>query len=350
MIGSASDLFSYLAGGIEASTCGVHKCACGFARSRIDISLHTNRSPVRYARALPPPRTPDAPKALSIHVIDGEGCGVARPRLAWQVSDFGLKRVVPGWSDAARTVFFLRAQQGVAVVDWARSVALVWLPGIDAQPQYEYAAPFRWLFDILAQRMGLASVHAAMLGRGTSGVLIAGKGGSGKSTLALSAAASGLAYVADDYCLVEPAETLRAHALFTTGKWVPGGRLKPLVPDAAVVESPIAVDDKMLVFLAETPGVRLPGSLALNGIVLPEIAPVEEARIRPATASDAFASLAPSTLAQSEASQGDLFGQLAALTRRLPAYHLQMPPCPERSVAALSTLIDDLATAKALTA
>jgi hypothetical protein len=138
-----------------------------------------------------------------IHVIDAASCGVKRSRLNWRTADFGLKRLIPGWSDNDRTTYFLRSERGVAVVDWKSNRAYVWVPSIGAITAYERAAPFRWIIDGLAQRRGLMTMHAAGIGEGRRGVLIVGEGGRGKSTLALAAVGAGMDYLADDYCLVD---------------------------------------------------------------------------------------------------------------------------------------------------
>ena len=141
------------------------------------------------------------PVVFTIHVVDGAACGLARPRIGWHLADFGPKRIVPGWSDPGRTVYLLRGEEGFAVADWDRCEALVWLPSGAAVPWYERAAPFRWLFDNLAARRGMSTLHAAAVGRDGNGVLLAGRGGAGKSTLALACVGSGFDYVSDDYCL-----------------------------------------------------------------------------------------------------------------------------------------------------
>ena len=155
---------------------------------------------------------------FAINVIDGGRCGVKRPRLKWRASDFGLKRLVPGWSDTERTTYFLRSERGLAVADWRSRHAYVWVPSTELVIASERAAPFRWIIDGLAQRCGLMTMHAAAVGECGVGLLIVGESGRGKSTLALAAIGAGMDYLADDYCLVDAQPRYQAYRLFNSAK------------------------------------------------------------------------------------------------------------------------------------
>ena len=173
---------------------------------------------VRRARSSKEPTRSAKSVDFAINIIDGGRCGVKRPRLKWRASDFGLKRLVPGWSDTERTTYFLRGECGLAIADWRSRHAYVWVPSIEAVIAIERAAPFRWIIDGLAQRSSLMTMHAAAVGEGGVGLLIVGEGGRGKSTLALAAIGAGMEYLADDYCLVDAQPPYQAYRLFNTAK------------------------------------------------------------------------------------------------------------------------------------
>ncbi len=60
------------------------------------------------------------------------------------------------------------------------------------------------LLELLKQR-GLYGLHAALLARGSDGILIAGSSGAGKSTLALCLLRANYRFGGDDMCFLEPA-------------------------------------------------------------------------------------------------------------------------------------------------
>lgn len=337
-IRSAAELRDHLTAATSATPEGYRR-RVGFGPFSLSLTVHGARSAPAIARALLPAREGDAVR-LAIHVVDAETCAAPRMGLDWEPRDFGLKRTVPGWSTEDLLVLYLRTHEGLAVVDWKASRAIVWVPSLSAFPAYELAAPLRWLFDLIAVRFGLMTLHAACVGLPGCGLLIAGASGSGKSTLALSAAAEGLAYVGDDYCLLEPGPETRAHALYPTGKLRPDGRVQPASAKRLGPATPASPEGKAIVHLDPT---RLARFLPAKAIILPEFCAGPDASLTRAGAHDAFRRLAPSTLMQSEAASGPLAAEIARLTRALPAYRLSMPPEPRVAVAALRSLAERLA-------
>ena len=84
----------------------VHDAAFGpFA---VQARFHGFTAKSAYGHALRPGRSRGRPPALTIDILDGAACGLPRPKLAWQVADFGPKQIVPGWSDPDRTTYLLR--------------------------------------------------------------------------------------------------------------------------------------------------------------------------------------------------------------------------------------------------
>lgn len=314
-----------------------------FGPQVVRIVVHADQEADALLRALrQAPKAVEPAPILTVHLVDGQVCGVPRPRLAWTAADFGLKRRVPGWSDDELEVFLLRSERGFGVVDWRRAVALVWIPSTDALPEWELAAPFRWLFDGLALRYGLLNLHAAVVGRPDAGVLIAGPGGSGKSTLALSCLAAGLGCAGDDYCLVERRGGLRVHSLYSAAKWRAGAPVRPSAVDELADSATVHRGEKTIVFLGEAAPDRLLETTVVRAIILPELGRGADVRVTGAPAHLAFRGLAPSTLAQSEADATQLAQGIANLARRVPAFRVVMPPDPGVAAACLAELIDEL--------
>jgi hypothetical protein len=312
-----------------------------FGPFTVRVRFHGFTAGAAYGQALRPARSRARPLALTLDVIDGAGCGIPRPRLAWQVADFGPKHIVPGWSDEGRTTYLLRSENGVAVADWSDRRAVVWLPSAEVVPWYERAAPFRWLFDTLAARLEMATLHAAAIGRNGSGVLLAGRGGAGKSTLALACVGHGFDYVSDDYCLLSFDPEPRAHNLYTTAKWKKDA---DIVPAWLAQATPDAIDrdqQKNILHLDLARPDQLADRLALQAIVLPVAAGGEQAVLESIPPQLALRHLAASTLVQSAVDSARPVELMSRLVRAVPAFRLSMPRDLDRSVAAIEALLAD---------
>ena len=312
-----------------------------FGTHALEIKFHDEQFAVIYGRALQHavPGT-DSATALTLHIISGSRSDLALPRLAWTKADFGLKRLVPGWSDDRRTIFLLRTEAGLALVNWEERRGYVWVPGCHAVPWWERAAPFRWLLDRLAQRLGLCTLHAGVISRDGRGVLFAGPGGTGKSTLALGCLGLGLDYLADDYCLFAASPGPTCFNLYGSAKWSEDASVTPAwlgdVPARALDRH----GEKSILFLDECDGGRIASDTALTAIVLPRIVANGPSRLSPATPQEALRQLAPSTIAQSEADGGYLASRIARLVKTVPAFHLDMPPRAEESAMMIADLLD----------
>jgi hypothetical protein len=279
----------------------------------------------------------DAP--FAINVIDGTRCSVARPRLKWRASDFGPKRIVPGWSDKERTTYFLRGESGLAVADWRSNRAYVWVPSIEAIVRHDQAAPFRWIIDGLAQRRGLTAMHASVIGEHGIGLLIVGEGGRGKSTLALAGIAAGMEYLADDYCLVCAQPPYPAYRLFNTAKV----RVESKVVTSGMVDLEHAIEPghggKRIFNLARYAPQALVERLEIRALLLPEFTDNALPTIDRVSSGEAFRRAAPSTVAQCAGSEAQAAADVGRLARALPAYRIRMPPEPALSIDPIRQLI-----------
>jgi hypothetical protein len=306
----------------------------------IAVNFHGFTPETSYGRALKFARPPQGQPDFTIDVIDGAACGLPQLRLAWQAADFGRKRTVPGWSDGDHTTYLLPEERGVAIADWARHRAAIWVPSCHVVPWYERAAPFRWLFDNLAMRLRLSMLHAAVIGRDGAGVLIAGRGGVGKSTLALAGLGQGMDYVGDDYCLLTDDGATKAYGLYVTAKWKKDASV---LPSWLMSTAPDALDltqRKCIIFLDIAKPAQLVAHLSVTAIVVPSIADVPKAYLESLPQQIALRNLAVSTVAQSEADGTTLLRNIGRLVRAVPAYRLHMPRDPDASVTAIEQLLE----------
>lgn len=337
-VGSPAALLDHLSAEIRrGSGAPVSSFHARFGSGAVSIRCHGFRTRDILTRALLP-ALPGADETFTIDVIDGAACRVARPRLTWVQSDFGPKRMVPGWSGGDRSTYLLRGEGGVAVADWPGRRAIVWLPSEESLPWYECAAPFRWLFDGLAERSGLSTAHCAGIGFAGRGLLLAGPGGAGKSTLALAAIGAGFEYLGDDYCLIAN-HAPQAYALYSSGKWKKDARVTPEWLTEVQPHALDAAEQKNVIFLAEARPEYLAHRLNVQAIVVPGACALK-AGLHAIAPAHALRALAASSLVQSEASGATLAKALAQMVRAVPAYRLESTTDLNRSLALLRSLLE----------
>jgi hypothetical protein len=317
---------------------------------RIELRLHGAGDHADFFEVFPPVRpgalSKQASRAQSvdfaIEVIDGARCGVKRPGLKWRASDFGLKRIVPAWSNNKRTTYFLRSECGLAVADWRAGHAYVWVPSIEAITARDRAAPFRWLLDGLAQRHSLTTMHAAVIGEGGIGLLVVGESGRGKSTLALAAISAGMDYLADDYCLLDARPPYRAYRLFNTAKLRADARVQSdWIADSAHKLDSVNGGKQVFNLARSAPG-SLADRLEIRALILTEFTDEALPVLDTASPNEAFRRAAPSTIAQCEGSEAQVTAEIGHLVRQLPCFRIRMPRDSRLSIDRMRDLIHRL--------
>lgn len=229
----------------------------------------------------------------------------------------------------------------LSVIDRTRGRA--WAVKVDDRPYpfWEVGAPLRFIFHDHFSRRGLQLLHGAAVGNDSGAVLIVGRGGSGKSSTALAAAAHGLSYLGDDYCLVDSAG-LNVHALYATGKLVGMTDLErlPLFRGQSINSDSFEHGGSgkgVFVVDAVCRG-SLTTSRRLQAIVLPRIDSGPGARVQTASRGDALAAILPSTVGQlPDAGTRDAH-HVERLVSSLPVFGLQVGSDP----ASIATAISDV--------
>lgn len=283
--------------------------------------------------APPDGRKPD----FTIDAWDEANCHVPAPVSPWGTADYddhGELRQ-SGWPPTLRARF--NVHSGVlSMVDATRRAAIWWTRDATRLVEYERAAPFaillHWWHLHCPPPEGppFLAVHAAAVGtRDGGGLLLVGRGGSGKSTTTLACLAAGFQSAGDDYCLLRPTTPRpTAVSLYSSAKMSDGmlARFPCFTPAVANPQRPPG--EKVLLLLAKDFSSRCVPTLPLRAILLPRVqAGSAETRLVPASAAAALQALAPSTIFLFQRRRGEgavLLSQLADVTRRLPAFHLQL--------------------------
>lgn len=293
----------------------------------------------------PPGADPD----FTIDLFDAASTATPLPFLAARFVDLlrvrwwellqGRREITGLNGDRIRSVFHLGPN---ILVLWDRQArrGLYWVEQADSIPYYEKGYPLSVLLNWWLASVGRHIVHAACIGLPHAGVLLTGRGGSGKSTTTLACVEAGLQIAGDDYAAIDVA-TGTAHSLYNTIK------LKTLADVArfpgldAKVSNLDRVGDgeqaeKAMVFLHAHVPARLTASMPIRAILVPRIVDRPDTTIAPAPAALAFKALAPSTVFQLPGNAHEAFRALAEMTRRLPAFEIQLG----RNITAIPAVIE----------
>ena len=289
---------------------------------------------------------PAGEPAGTIEVFESAESGIERPALPWgEIPGAEGEPIVrleegafQGVADSRSTV--------VAMADLPRRIAVMHLPDIAAVPGADLGARLRPPLLLLLGALGPLPLHAAAVGTGEAGALIAGMSGAGKSTLAIACALEGMGLCGDDYVvLAESGERPVAHALNSTVRLsrASAGLLGVPVSPGAFGPDQLPPADPKAQFEIEriAPGALRP-SLELRAVLVPRH-DSEAAEPREMGGAAALRALAPSTVLQSPGRRPQAMSTLGALVRRLPCFELPVGGRPRQAAARARDLLESLA-------
>lgn len=230
-------------------------------------------------------------------------------------------------ADAEDGIFsaYQRPDSGLTLFAPEYGEGIYWLPGDSAPRVDDRSSPFRailswWMRDVQKQ-----VIHAAAVGWGPAGALLAAPAHSGKSTTALACLTAGLRYVGDDYCLLSMTRGPVAHSLYSSAKLdgdnvarFPG--LQPLLANPGTLDV-----EKAVFFLAGGFRTQMAERLSISALLVPQIANLAAPELEPISAAAALAALAPSSLLQLSAARPEALRMMAQLVRSVPAFQLRLP-------------------------
>jgi hypothetical protein len=183
-------------------------------------------------------------------------------------------------------------------------------------------APLRLLLSWWLNSLGLQLVHSAAVGHEGRAVLVTGPSGAGKSTVALTCARAGLAYLGDDYVVLE-SDPAVVHSVYRSAKLDRRHhkRHEWLLPD--VVQS--RPDEKALGYLADSTL-----SLPVHAVLLPRVTELAKTELRKTTPGRALLALAPATLLQLPGQADTALRAMRQLVASVPVYELHLGADLER--------------------
>jgi hypothetical protein len=275
-------------------------------------------------------RAEPAEPQVVVRLYDSASTGVLPPRFPWRAHEVGQRGLVNVVSDEdVSTVFHgdLMALntdfRALSMVRRSSREAIFWVLDRQRIPWWERAAPLRTLLHWALRGPSRLLVHAACVGTAGTGVLLAGPGGSGKSTTAVASLHAGLDYAGDDYVLAETLDgRVHAHSVYGTAKVTEESAA--MLPTLPAVQASANDGAKRVVDIGALHGDRMVRGLGVKAIVLPRPVNGAPTRLRPATAAHAMMALAPTTVLQLPSDGGAAMAPLAALSRAVPVWHLDL--------------------------
>jgi len=287
---------------------------------------------------------------FTLHIFSGEAEKFLA-ELPWEKSDFELPRGEISSSLGPDILAACYLQEIVYICHRPTNQALCWFRKKDRPPRFEQAAPFRPILHWWLRENGWIMVHGAGLGNNDGlSLLLMGKSGTGKSTLSVAAAFSGeFQFLGDDYCAVKTDPPHHLATIYSTAKVSREScRLLQLKPPDTVLE----ITRKHLFFMAEELADRIPPTLPLAGLVLPEIDFSQQcgpdfSAISPLTPAQAAIQLSVSSLYQLPHAGGNEFKRLSSVARTLPGWTLKLPNrSPEAIIPGLKKLFHEISQQK----
>jgi hypothetical protein len=294
--------------------------------------------------------TPSTDPELAIDAWDAASTGVGPPSFPWGSEDVRERGEIAGFnSGGIRTLYHAggpgpgRDFHAISMVDTVSRAAWFSVASAQCVPWYERAAPLRAVLHLGLHGPGRLLVHAAALGRGRTGMLLAGAAGAGKSTTALACVLAGLDYAGDDYVVLDLGGSQPlAHSIYGTAKIAPSARA--LLPGLATRLGEVAGEDreKLVVDLAASWPQQMRASVPVGALVLPSLGGRRRPQLTPCSPGQALRALAPTTINQLPSVGGSALAPLSELVRRVPAYSLELGDSPAAAAAVLVALLEEL--------
>jgi hypothetical protein len=285
------------------------------------------------------------PPDLAIDLWDGAETGVAHP------SDTAQECGSRSWTvgSGVATSF-----DGGRIFRYAQPSSITWLDrgaghivGWRASGQDlildERSKPLPVLLGIWYFDRGIHVIHAGLVARGGSAVLVGGPKGAGKSTTTLACLRLGFDILGDDQVGLQQLEdgSFVGHSLYS------GARLQPnharhfphLGPNGG--GDAHGPGEKLLIPLSEILPERLARAAKVRAIALPRIVAATESRLRRATAGEALRRLAPSSLFTAFSPGRSGLERLGGLVQRVPSYWLELGSDVAGIPVHVAQLLDD---------
>ncbi len=311
---------------------GEYRVRLRFAGSMLAPHL----TPALSHLAAPSPAEPD----LTVCVWDSDSTGVRLPACPWKPEHVAPGHgEVRGWSDETIQIAMAVDAGVLSVLSQEENLAYCWHLEGRRPPAHERAAPFKAVFHWWLHARGVHLVHAGAVGASGGAVLLVGKTGAGKSSTALTCLDAGLGFLADDHCLVKPADPPRVLGLYNSAKLMEGDlhRYPRLAPKAS---NPGEVGaEKALFWIHRHFESQIVREAPVRAILLCRVSDREKTDWRPVSGARVLRDLIPSTMVYLPGVDRADTRAMSRLVQRAPCYLLELGADPARIPSAIQHII-----------
>ncbi len=261
---------------------------------------------------------------MTVFFWDSGSTGTTMAKPTWSWDAYGRKGEIEGFNDDRFQTVFQHGVNALHMLDREERQALYWVKFADQLPYWEKSFPMRTLIHWWFRFRPLQPMHAAAVGNQTGGVLLAGQSGSGKSTTALTCLENGMLYAGDDYVLAQVEPQPYVYSLYNTVK-LEADNLARFPHLSSAVSNPERLgDEKAMIFLSEMASCQLSRGFPLKAIFIPRITGRRTTELKPASPIAALKALAPTTVFHLPSAGQEAFFKMRDLTKKLPAYFLDL--------------------------
>lgn len=277
---------------------------------------------------------------LILYLWDGASTGIEPPR-PWTAADIALRGEIAAFSNEQILTAIQPDVNAVSLLDRQQARGFYWIDSPDSLRAYERAAPLKVLLHWWLREHNLTMIHAGAVGTEAGAVLIIGKTGSGKSTTTLACLNAGLAFLADDRCLLALEPTPYVHCIYNSAK-LHLSQMERFPNLLAMVNNPHeTATEKALLHLQQVAPDQLAQPLPIRALLLAKVAGIPTTSLAPISRMVLLRDFVTSTLVyQPGAVQAEVH-MMTELVRRVPCYQINLgsdlagiPPVVEQAIHA----------------
>lgn len=293
---------------------------------------------LRHLRVADDGRAPE----MTISLWDRQSRGVAAPAPPFDRKRYTDRGDIWGFDSERFRLAFHYGEFSVNLFDRDQGLGFYWVDDPAMLPYWTHAAPLRSQFHWCMELRGRQLLHAAAVGDRHGALLLTGRGGIGKSSTALRGLLDGMDFAGDDYVVaaLDPEPTV--YPLYCSAKVNRDqiGHYPSLLP---WLRNPDGNGEEKAIFdLLPAHAERMPTSMPLRGILVPELGGAAETAISADLRSDMVVHAASFTTVEQLPYAGRYtYHFIETLARHLPGHRLRLGSDRHRVTAALRAQLAD---------
>lgn len=263
-------------------------------------------------------------EALDLYFLDEATTDYELPPLPFNLKEVGLQGIFPAYFNESEKAVWQFGSRVLYIYDRDRKYCLFWTKDVRELPNWELSFPLRYPVMWGSEPTDAIMLHAAAVGNQNGAALLVGKSGSGKSTTSLSALASGMKFLGEDYVLVNAGENIEVYSLFCSAKARSSTFEQLGINSGQTVPLNIEENSRRLTYLDENYANQLVDKLPVRTLLLPSVDHSEQPHFSPMTTGELLTALAPSCMFQIPCNRPAALKKITQMVKRLPCYRFHL--------------------------